>query len=812
MMNWHLLNRQIALWRQKSKRHHNLLKMIKKQNKYLLFRRNKAKPRKRNFWHTMPWCDSLVMVFLAVALLTGVVGYRFYNQPQLTVGKISPVTIKAPRDARFEDVRTTIEKRQQVQTGIVPILRQDEKITAEITSGLTQYFERIDRLRDLTQPFPFVKPQILSSTTQQYLRSCSTAELNRILDAVSDRALSKSDRNIAYSEKDSNFNLRERKAISQLQAYRQQTTEKAFQALLAEIKIARYRYAQGWKNLEEQPIDRLTREETIAILSLSDREWNATKNVLNLATERILTQGIVPGMPRDILEKAVNLQLGELPPSVSMWSNNLLLELLRPNLQEDRRATLDIAEKAAEAIEPVIVSINKGATIVEEGAVISQADFVLLDGLGLSRRQINWLGLQISVGVVAIAVAIFVFCQRKTHTKLRHRDYLLLSLLTISAPILTILQVPYTNLPAIGLLVSSFYSPVLALCHLCLVALLSFFSNPTMSWEYLLAGSAGGAIAAAIAGKLRSREAISKLGVIVGFVQGAVYLILKLIISASAITIWSAILPDAIVCGMSGVAWFIVALGVSPYLERLFDLVTPIRLAELSNPNLPLLKRLATETPGTFQHTMLVASLAEAAARSLNCNVELVRAGTLYHDIGKMHDPLGFIENQLGNPNKHDAIDDPWKSAEIIKKHVTEGLVIAKKYGLPKAVRDFIPEHQGTLLIAYFYHQAKQKCQNNRNLVFLEADFRYDGPIPQSRETGILMLADACEAAMRSLQSATPEQALATVKKIFKARWQDRQLVDSGLKYEELPTIAEVFINVWQQFNHKRIAYPKDSK
>lgn len=802
-MNWHILNRKMTLWRRKSKQQYNLLKMVKKQFGSLLFWRTKVQPRNRNFWRKISWCDSIVMVFLAVTLLTGVVGYRFYNQPQLTVGKISPVTIKAPRDASFEDVKTTVEKRKQVQTGIVPILKQNETITADITTGLARYFEQIDRLRALTQPFPFINSQILSSTTQQYLRSCSTAQLNLVLDAISPQLLK--------GEKP-NLNLIERKAIAQLQAYHQRATDEDFQALLAEIKIARYRYAQGWKNVEEQPIENLTPEEIVNLLTLSDREWETTKNVLTLATERMLTQGIAPGMPRDILEKAVNLQLGALPTSISVWSNNLLLNILRPNLQEDRRATLNIAEKAAEAIEPVTVSIDRGAIIVEEGAVISQADFVLLDGFGLSRRQINWWGLQISVAVIAIAIAIFLYCQRKTYIKLRHRDYLLLCLLTISAPILSILQVDYTNLPAIGLLVSSFYSPILAVCHLCLVALLSFFSNPTIGWEYLLSGSAGGLIAAAIAGRLRSREAISKLGVIVGLIQGGVYLIVKLIMSASAITIWSAVLPGAIICGLSGVAWFIVALGVSPYLERLFDLVTPIRLAELSNPNLPLLKRLATETPGTFQHTMFVASLAEAAARTLNCNVELVRAGTLYHDIGKMHDPLGFIENQMGNPNKHDAIDDPWLSAEIIKKHVSEGLVIAKKYGLPKAVRDFIPEHQGTLLIAYFYHQAKQKCQNNRNLGLLEADFRYAGPIPQSRETGILMLADACEAAMRSLQEATPEKALATVKKIFKARWQDRQLVDSGLKYEELPTIAEVFINVWQQFNHKRIAYPKDIK
>jgi putative nucleotidyltransferase with HDIG domain len=250
---------------------------------------------------------------------------------------------------------------------------------------------------------------------------------------------------------------------------------------------------------------------------------------------------------------------------------------------------------------------------------------------------------------------------------------------------------------------------------------------------------------------------------------------------------------------------------LSPYLERLFDLVTPMRLAELSNPNRPILKRLASEAPGTFQHTLFVATLAEAAARALGCNVELVRAGTLYHDIGKMHDPLGFIENQMGGPNKHDLLNDPWQSAAIIKKHVSEGLVMARKCQLPKAIQAFIPEHQGTMPISYFYHQALERAKIDASIIVNEADFHYSGPIPQSRETGIVMLADSCEAALRSLKDATPEAALAMVNRILRARWQDHQLVDSGLSRAEMTCIAEIFVQVWQQFNHQRIPYPSPS-
>ncbi len=287
-------------------------------------------------------------------------------------------------------------------------------------------------------------------------------------------------------------------------------------------------------------------------------------------------------------------------------------------------------------------------------------------------------------------------------------------------------------------------------------------------------------------------------------------MIVRLLVSAAYGSAGYFVLQEAALFALSGLAWSIVALGLSPYLEKIFDLVTPIRLAELANPNRPLLKRLATEAPGTFQHTLLVATLAEAAAKQLKCDVELVRAGTLYHDIGKMHDPQGFIENQMGEPNKHETeIQDPWKSAQIIKKHVTEGLVMARKHSLPSAIQSFIPEHQGDMLIAYFHHQAQQIAQENPQIEVKESDFRYDGPIPQSRETGIVMLADSCEAALRSLKDATPEQALIMVNNILRARWKDNQLVDSGLSRQDLSRIAEIFVEVWQQFHHKRIAYPK---
>ena len=831
MKSWQSLIQKIEEWRQKYQHYRVLLwkkgwsdkNSVKPIENYShgqrLFNRFTAKPKPRvrqlrRRKHQTKVRNFLLMLVLSIIALTSVVGYRFYNQPQLTVGKISPLTIEAPYSAEFEDTKTTSEKRKEVQTGIVPILKQDRYLTQEIKNSLNSYLESIDEFRQAAAPFPFANAEALSLTSQKYIRFCSESEFKAVLASVAENfqveseSSSNNDDNLSL-EKRPDFNVGSQKIASELQRYRKENLEAEFNTLIAQITLTRYRYSQAWKKLDQKKITRLDDKELAILLDLTEKEWKQTKEIISLAADRILIQGIPEGIPSNLLEQTVTTQLNpDIPEATERLATNLLLKILQPNLVEDREATRNIAEKAAMAINSVVVEIEQGEVIVEQGETITQADFVLLDGFQLSRRVISWKGLGLSAAFVSAIVALFLIIQGKIYTPMRHRDYLLLCLLALTASLLSVFGIRYTSLPAVGLLVSSFYSPSLAVCEVTLVTALIMFSNQTLGSTYLLAGLIGGLVAAIFAGRLRSREAIARLGIAVGLFQAGVYLIINLILSASATTIWSAILPDALICGLFGVVWSVIAIGVSPYLERIFDLITPIRLAELSNPNLPLLKRLATEAPGTFQHTMFVASLAEAAARELNCDVELVRAGTLYHDIGKMHDPLAFIENQMGGPNKHDEINNPWISAEIIKKHVSEGLVMARKYGLPKAIRDFIPQHQGSLLIAYFYYQAKQKAEAE-GITIVESDFRYIGPVPQSREAGILMLADGCEAALRSSQGATPKQALATLQKIFKARWQDEQLIDSGLSYDELPIIAEVFVRVWQQFNHKRIAYPK---
>ena len=218
----------------------------------------------------------------------------------------------------------------------------------------------------------------------------------------------------------------------------------------------------------------------------------------------------------------------------------------------------------------------------------------------------------------------------------------------------------------------------------------------------------------------------------------------------------------------------------------------------------PLLRRLSTEAPGTFEHTLMICGLAEEGARAIGADVNLIRTGALYHDVGKLHGPQWFIENQEDGQNPHDELDDPLASAAILQAHVDEGLHLARRHHLPRPLADFIPEHQGTLKMGYFLHRARES-----DPLVEEERFRYRGPIPRSRETAILMLADGCEAALRSLPPDTSEsEARAVVRRLVESRQQDGQLRDSGLGRAELELVIRAFVRVWKRMRHRRIPYP----
>jgi cyclic-di-AMP phosphodiesterase PgpH len=756
-------------------------------------------------------------IMLAVILLTAALGQRFYNQPGIRVGEPALETFIASESITLIDQATTDANRQAARNGAVQVLVPERETNIKLKHEADLLLQKGTAIRELAGTFPYAPTTHLSTTSQQYLRQASEREWQSIW-ALAQRA----DMSVvllregtplggALQQQLNNLAQEQRSALEELLRYRQRTSINGLNQLGQSILASRKHYSQAQAALDEFVTHHPKPAFESSLLLLTPFEWQQVQQTVRLVLHRMLTQGIYQGMPDDLMAQAIDAQLrgGTLPTSLEPIAASVLATVVQPNLVEDPARTRARAEQVVNEVKPATVSINQGEVIVERGQKITQEDFVLLDYFKLTRRRVNWLGFAGFGAFITLGCTAFLWFDHQQMHSLRQRDYVMILLLLLSVAGLVPVNMAPLGLPAVGLLVASFYGTAFGAV---VIGFLAIFLpvGAKLSLGPVLAGAMAAWVGAWIAPKLRSREEFALLGVLVGLTQGVAYLLMTLLFSPVPISAWYNLLKHSSMQGLYGIAWSIVALGMSPYLETLFDIVTPIRLAELANPNRPLLKRLAAEAPGTFQHTLFVANLGEAAARALGHNVELVRTGTLYHDIGKMHDPLGFIENQMGGPNKHDMINDPWVSVDIIQKHVTKGVEMARQYRLPKAIQAFIPEHQGTMQISYFYHQAKQMSEADPTVKVDEAEFRYDGPIPQSPETGIVMLADSCEAALRSLsKDASPEEAYSMINKILRARWKDNQLLDSSLSRDDMTVIANVFVQVWLQYNHKRIAYPQ---
>jgi hypothetical protein len=268
---------------------------------------------------------------------------------------------------------------------------------------------------------------------------------------------------------------------------------------------------------------------------------------------------------------------------------------------------------------------------------------------------------------------------------------------------------------------------------------------------------------------------------------------------------WTGLAQLAVAAIINGtLAGSLTLLGVyllSPFL----GVVTSLQLSELGRPTHPLLRQLVLRAPGTYHHTLIVSNLAEQAAQAIGADANLTRVGAYYHDIGKMVRPFFFIENRVGDVNPHDHLD-PVTSAGIIKNHTTDGLALARKHRLPVRIQDFIVEHHGTSLVIFFYRTACAQATPEQPVQ--EADFRYPGPRPQSRETAVLMLADVCEAVVRSQHPRSPDELEASVRHMIERRMLDGELNESQLTLHDLDLIAQAFVRVLQGVNHPRVTYP----
>ncbi|HEV2668065.1 MAG TPA: HDIG domain-containing protein [Blastocatellia bacterium] len=352
---------------------------------------------------------------------------------------------------------------------------------------------------------------------------------------------------------------------------------------------------------------------------------------------------------------------------------------------------------------------------------------------------------------------------------------------------------------ALSLLIGSQVALVAALMSALLVGFISPHDLAISAFAF-----AGSVVAIYSVQRYRTRNAVIVAGGVVAGVNAVMGVAALLI--ASNVWNWKSIL-GGVVFGIIGAALTAgVASFAIPIYESAFDILTDLKLLELSNADNPLLRQLALRTPGTSYHSFMVGVLAEEAAKAIGANALLARTACLYHDIGKLAAPNMYIENQKGGPNPHDKVS-PLDSVRIITGHVRRGIQMAAEADLPPQIIDFIPQHHGTRVLAYFYHKAKSQAESRGGHVNID-DFRYPGPKPQSKEAVILMLADGAEASVRSLEEHTPENIRAIVKKIVDTVVADGQLDESTVTMRELTTIRESLINTLINIYHQRISYP----
>ncbi len=478
---------------------------------------------------------------------------------------------------------------------------------------------------------------------------------------------------------------------------------------------------------------------------------------------------------------------------------------LRPNLAVDRRATEFERIQAMEGVAPVMTRILRGEIIVRHGEVITHAHMQRLVALGLVESPFSWQRILGMALISALLLAVTAAYLRQYQPEIWLDDRLLVVwglgvVLTVAlARIMVSRFNPYLIPGAAGtMLIAVLLRARLALYTAAVLSLLVAIVAGG-DWRLGLVTFIGGTVGVYAIKRLSHRTDLVVAGLWVGAANVASVIGVGLI---EQLPWYPQVLTDAAFGLANGILVGIIAIGTLPYLENLFGLVTPIKLLELSNPSHPLLRRLQMEAPGTYHHTIMVANLAEAAAEAIGADSLLVRVGTYYHDIGKIRRPVFFVENQAGVENPHEKMA-PSLSALTILSHVRDGLELTREHGLPQPVCDFIPEHHGTSLITYFYHQAVQRGDAAE-----EEAFRYEGPKPQTRETAIVMLADGAEGAARAMSRPTPDRIDQVVRRIIREKLEDGQLDECNLTFRDLDAIAQTFTRLLATMFHPRIEYP----
>lgn len=487
----------------------------------------------------------------------------------------------------------------------------------------------------------------------------------------------------------------------------------------------------------------------------------------------------------------------------------------------DRVATADAVSQAMSSVQPVTVTVYPGEQILQRGAQVTAADVEMLEELNLQRVDGDYQPYMGLLLFICIAYGLLLaYCTKMGgDSKINAGSITLISLLFVVilliARVITLIKIDSSltsdwmlglaiPVPAFSMLVAALVNKRTAIFSTVIV---SIFVGIMCGVHMLYACAAliGGLVAVLQISKMNSRSYYAMAVLNISMIY--------LLVAVSWCFMWSydrsSLYVAMLMSLLNGVLSVILTVGTMPLLESAFSITTGIRLMELANINHPLLKKLMIEAPGTYNHSIIVGNLAEAAADRIGADGLLVRVASYFHDIGKVKRPNFFVENQKPGDNPHDKLQ-PSLSTFIITSHTKEGAEMAREYKLPREIIDIIEQHHGTSLVQGFYKKAQAQQENSDiDIAIREEDFCYPGPKPQTREAALVMLADSCQAAVQSMTAPTSGQIEGMVRDIVKGKLNSGQLDQCALTFRDLDIISSTYATILAGANHYRIPYPE---
>ncbi|WP_248355103.1 HD family phosphohydrolase [Anaeromyxobacter oryzae] len=707
------------------------------------------------------------------------------------LGTPAPATIKADRDYDIVDEEATARRRADEAASVRPVYDLEDGAADEAVARIHAAF---DLMRDEEQAF------------RQAGRDVRDA-----------RDVSELDRR--YTAQRAGF-------VSRLQVVVRDEDLAALAAARFSEDVERELAALAQRGLSGMIVEDLKllpadREQGFAVRTFRSGALQGER----VLADRALVRDVATA--RDEVVRTAAARLERAPAPLRAAVVRLATAMVRPTLSHDQAETERRRADAAARVKPVGIPVKRGEKIIGDGERVEKRHLVVFDGIRAQRKGEDLAHLRLGGGLlVALAVAVLWRFARRNVPRFRpaRRDALLLAVVLVAtlgmgAIGLTIADALHERVPSLPPPALSYLVPfaagamivrqVLSAEAALLLAIASGLTAGLLAGQsigFALFATLGSVAAAGVIQGGRDRTSFFRAGLAVGAVGAAVVAALGLYAGRGALEIGTA----AVAALLGGAVLLpVVVVGSLPLVEGVFGYVTDVKLLELANLNHPALKELIVQAPGTYHHSILMGSLVEAGAQAIGANPLLARVCAYYHDLGKIRNPLYFAENQRGGENRHDTLA-PSMSALIVKRHVTDGLELARHWRLPRPVQDAIPQHHGTRLVAYFWAKAQQRAsdEGGRAAVLDEGLFRYPGPKPQTREAALVMIADACEASSRALIDPTGGAIRGLVAKRINEIFSEGQLDECELTLRDLNAIAAAMVRALEAIYHTRPEYP----